>query len=296
MALPQPSLARLPDGRTLSYSEFGDPDGFPIVCNHHWLGSRLDFVPIAIAAAEVGVRLISPDRPGFGHSAPLADRTLIGWAADVHALTRTLDIDTYSVIGWSGGAPSTIACAFALGEYVKRVGIVSGFGPLFAPAMTGTLSPSDRRIVRLGRRGPRALRASVALARRRWRRGNEVAEAFVAEASATDRRLLTRNPDLVEHLATAGDESFRQGSRGPAADLGLMLRPWGFELSHISTEVLMWHGTDDDQVHVENALEYQRLLLNPRLTLLDGAGHLIMFDHAAEMLTALKAGAPIAPS
>ncbi len=57
----------------------------------------------------------------------------------------------------------------------------------------------------------------------------------------------------------------------------------------------MWHGTDDEHVPVEHGLAYQRVLLNPRLKLYDGLGHLILFSHGAEMLAALKTDAPISP-
>lgn len=291
MALPQPSFAKLPDGRTLAYIECGDPDGFPIVYNHHWLGSRLDVVPIDTAAGSVGVRLISPDRPGFGQSAPQGHRTLIGWAADVHALTRSLGIDHYSVVGWSGGAPSTIACAFALGQYVKRVGIASGFGPLFVPSVASHLPALERSAIRLARRSRLARRASLSVLRRR-------SDGLGGQAalSAADRDLLDQAPLLAEELTTSRAEGFRQGPDGPGTDLDLMVRPWGFELGHISTEVLMWHGVDDEHVGVEHSLEYQRVLLNPRLKLYEGLGHLLFFSHAAEMLAALKLGAPIAPN
>lgn len=290
MALPQPSLATLPDGRRLTYIELGDPDGFPIVYNHHWLGSRLDAIPIGTAAALVGVRLICPDRPGYGGSDPHDERTLIGWAADVHALTRTLGIDGYSVVGWSGGAPSTIACAFALGQYVKRVGIVSGFGPLFAPGVAGPLPTTERSVIRLIRRGWLARRASMALLRRRAH------DEPIPAVAPPDRHELDADPLLADQLAASRSNAFVQGVSGPATDMRLMVRPWGFELDHISTEVLMWHGTEDAHVGVEHALEYQRVLLNPRLKLFDGHGHLIFFTDAAEILSALRTGAPISPS
>ena len=295
MALPQPSIATLPDGRTLAFNEFGDPDGFPIIYNHHWLGSRLDAVPLHRAAARAGVRLICPDRPGFGYSEPHDDRTLIGWAADVHALTRTIGVDRYSAVGWSGGAPSTIACAFALGQYVKRVGIVSGFGPLFVPRVASHLPAAERSVIRLARRGSLASRAAMSLLRRRSRKGGAEVE-LIPQLSDADAKELRDNPQLSEQLAASRSEAFRQGVTGPTSDLQLMVRPWGFELDHISTEVLMWHGTDDAHVGVEHALEYQRTLLNPRLKLFDGHGHLVFFTDAAGMLSALKAEAPITPS
>ena len=58
----------LPDGRTLAYEEYGDPDGRPVLSFHGGLSSRLDAAPADQAALTLGVRIVSPDRPGMGLS------------------------------------------------------------------------------------------------------------------------------------------------------------------------------------------------------------------------------------
>ena len=60
----------LSDGRTLSYATGGDPDGFPVVVHHGTPGSRLFGALLSEPAIEAGVRLLVPDRPGYGRSSP----------------------------------------------------------------------------------------------------------------------------------------------------------------------------------------------------------------------------------
>jgi pimeloyl-ACP methyl ester carboxylesterase len=69
-------VVRLRDGRSLSYAQYGDPAGFPILSAHGGLACRLDVGPAASVAAQSGVRLISPDRPGVGRSDPRDDLLL----------------------------------------------------------------------------------------------------------------------------------------------------------------------------------------------------------------------------
>ena len=80
----------LPDGRVLAYEEYGDPAGFPVLSFHGGLSSRLDAAPAHEAAVAVGVRLVSPDRPGMGLSTFQPGRRLLDWPADVTALTEAL--------------------------------------------------------------------------------------------------------------------------------------------------------------------------------------------------------------
>ena len=298
MALPQPSFVTLPDGRTLAYNEFGDLDGHPIVYCHGWPGSRLDVLPVADAARDAGMRLISPDRPGFGHSPMQEGRSLIGWAADVHALTLSLDVPRYSVIGWSGGGPSAIACAFALSQYVHKVGVVSGTGPIYNWELRKHLSRANRSAARMARRWPLLLRLYMTLMGWGVERMSEerVIRMIASSLSESDKKVLEADPEAAEQFVATGREAFRQGGAGATVDLELMAKPWGFELSHISTEVLLWHGTEDEDVGIANALEYQKLLLNPRLKVYEGQGHLIFLSHAKEMFTALKEGAPVKPA
>jgi len=63
------SFISLPDGRRLCWAEYGDPAGRPLMFFHGGPGSRLPVVPRQEEiAAALGVRLLCPERPGFGES------------------------------------------------------------------------------------------------------------------------------------------------------------------------------------------------------------------------------------
>jgi hypothetical protein len=57
-------IVRLRDGRLMGFAQYGSLDGFPIVNAHGGRVCRLDVAAAHAVAAETGVRLISPDRPG----------------------------------------------------------------------------------------------------------------------------------------------------------------------------------------------------------------------------------------
>ena len=70
--------ARLADGRVLAYLEIGDPSGAPVRYFLGFPGSRLEGRLAADAARRRGLRLLAPDRPGFGASTRQPRRTLAG--------------------------------------------------------------------------------------------------------------------------------------------------------------------------------------------------------------------------
>jgi pimeloyl-ACP methyl ester carboxylesterase len=71
----------------------------------------------AVAAtffAEHDVLAVTYDRPGYGRSDPQPDRRVLDAAADVAALVDHLQLETFVVMGVSGGGPHTLACTYAL--------------------------------------------------------------------------------------------------------------------------------------------------------------------------------------
>ena len=102
------------DGRRLAFAEYGDPIGRPCLYFHFTPGSRLDPLVVFHDNAELldGIRLVAIDRPGFGRSDRQPGRTFLDWPADVTAVTDQLGIDTFSVLGISGGGGYALACAY----------------------------------------------------------------------------------------------------------------------------------------------------------------------------------------
>ena len=144
----------LPDGRELAYEVYGDPAGDPVLSFHGGLSSRLDAAPAHQAALDLGVRLISPDRPGIGRSTFQPGRRLLDWPADVAALTEALGIDRFAVMGWSCGGPYAAACGARMSDRVTAVGLLSSAVPFELVGTTKGLARDDRLLLFLVRSAP----------------------------------------------------------------------------------------------------------------------------------------------
>src|SRR5438874_11897849 len=114
------------NGDRVAFSEYGVVSGEPVMFCHGWPSSRIMAQFIDDAARELGVRIISPDRPGIAHSSFAVNRTLLDWPPLVSELADFLDLKRFRVLGISGGGPYAYALAWALPERVRAVGVVSG--------------------------------------------------------------------------------------------------------------------------------------------------------------------------
>jgi pimeloyl-ACP methyl ester carboxylesterase len=269
----------LPDGRELAYEEYGDPAGEPVLSFHGGLSSRLDAAPAHQAALDLGVRLLSPDRPGIGRSTFQPGRRLLDWPADVAALTDALGIDRFAVMGWSCGGPYAAVCGARMSDRITAVGLLSSAVPLELVGTTKGLARDDRILLFLVRWAPRLasalLRVTIrdASERRLYR---EIRRSF----PAVDRAALEERGSIVDAVAFV-KESMRQGAEGCLQDYRVFGSPWGFDLSEVTVPVQIWEGEEDNT----GPPEYRELLLRhlPRaqLSLVPGEGHLSLLQHQA---------------
>jgi len=93
---------QLTDGRTLGYAEYGSPQGEPMFYFTGGNSSRLEGEWFDHAAKKKHIRLIVPDRPGFGLSTHQPNRKLLDWPNDVTELANSLSIDYFQYLGYPG--------------------------------------------------------------------------------------------------------------------------------------------------------------------------------------------------
>ena len=99
------------DGRRVAVDCCGDPKGFPVFLLHGTPGSRNGPLPRAPLMYQLGIRLISYDRPGYGDSSRQKGRAVADAALDVLDIADRLELKEFSIVGRSGGGPHALACA-----------------------------------------------------------------------------------------------------------------------------------------------------------------------------------------
>src|SRR4028118_873688 len=145
----------LGDGRTLHAYDTGGDDGRLAVFWHHGspnIGSPP--VPLFPAAARLGIRWVSYDRPGYGGSTPYPGRDVAsaararacraagarrgrvaGGPRPLPRRAHAVGIDRFAVVGHSGGGSHALACGARLPERVLGVVSVAGLAPFDAEGL-----------------------------------------------------------------------------------------------------------------------------------------------------------------
>ena len=280
------SFLELPDGRRLCYAEYGESEGRPIMVFHGNPGSRLTWGVIPDSPLLPDVRLIAPDRPGYGQTDFVEGvTTLENWPNDVVALADSLGLAEFAVFGPSGGGPYALACAWRIPEHLTSVGLFASVGPFLAQT-DKNINPIVRSLWTTGSKMPGVLRVQMRLLAWLARRAPGLyVRMIVREFSETDRRDYARL-GIADRIRDDRNEGYRQKGIGTWYDV-LLPTDWPIPLSEITTKVYLWHGKEDTSAPLAMGQYLAEKIPNCEATFVEGAGHFWLFEHLPEMLARL---------
>ncbi len=247
-------LHALGPSQYIEYAEFGDPQGKPAVFFHGFVGSIHQARAAHQAAAELGLRIIAPHRPGVGRSTPVSGRSIHDAVQPAFALLRQLNIDSYAAIGVSGGAPYAVACAVLDAQRVRRLVLVSPLGPLGQRHIRRAMRSRLRGLLAVGSMGGvgrRTISGLFSIKHRLFARNlrSEVLR-FVQTVSPADIGRFSENIEGALDMFV-DDHAVILATQDAPRHLSIEIQRywnWGFHVGHLSVPCRIWHGADDVMV------------------------------------------------
>ncbi len=277
---------KLPDGRQLCYAEYGDPTGQPIFVFHGNPNSRLLWDVIPGSPFLTNVRLIAPDRPGFGQTDFVEGVTTIeNWPNDIVALADSLGIDKFAVFAPSGGGPFALACAWKIPERLTSVGIFASVGP-FIPETDKNIAAPIRTMWTKAPKLPGLFKLQMKMSAWLARRLPKLyIKMVIKEFSEADRKVYERLK-IAELIRPDRNESYRQGGIGTWYD-AMIPGNWSIPLDEIKAKVYLWQGEEDISVPPSMGHYMVEKIPNCEAEFIKEAGHFWIFEHLPEMLEKL---------
>ena len=281
----------LPDGRRLAYAEYGDPTGRPVMLFHGAPGSRLGWGLFTGCPFREGVRLIAPDRPGYGGSEAHRRSSFGDWPDDISVLADSLRLDKFAVVGVSSGGPYALACGWKIPDRLTGLGVVSSISPL-VPEATAELDGRVKLLYLMGRRARWLLRLNLRLSGFMFRRNPEgYIETTEYGLAGADRDAYAR-PQVRLAVTEIMRDGMTSDHQAVANDLIAQSRTWPFELGDVKAKVHLWHGLDDTTVSPSMGRYLQRHLPDCDADFLPDAGHMWHIEHMGDVLDKLLGSTP----
>jgi len=277
-------------GASTHYWEYGEADAETVLVLVH--GFRGDHHGLDAVCAHIrGIRIISPDLPGFGQSAPLNghEHDITGYAIWLEAFVRSLGLSGRAVLLGHSFGSIVVAAAIARGLATPQLILVN---PIAAPALAGPnalLSKITLGLYRAARALPHAIGAPLL--------SNWLVVRVMSLAM-----LKSRDPELRRWVHQQHHAYFSS-----YANRDSLLE--GFEAS-ISTDVSMFAekisvptlliGARKDPISPVPAQErLVTLFPHAKLEIFDNVGHLIHYERpreAAELIVSFLNAGTVAES
>lgn len=284
----------LEDGRYLGYAEYGDRTGFPILYFHGGQESRLSSAFMHTTAKEMGVRIISPDRPGIGLSSYQSGREFLDWPDDVKQLTEYLGLCQFSVFGLSGGAPHVLACLHSMPDRIVQATIVCGAAPYnYTGSMEGMWFPVRIFHWLASQENPNGLQKVIQMDfQDLMTKPEERIFQFQNYLPDPDKDIMNQYPEYGWGFIDGSQEAYAQGIDGVAQEWKLYVKDWGFELETIDHPINLWFGEEDIMAPQQRAIYLHDHLPQSNLHFLQNEGHFSLIrNHLAQILEELLLGA-----
>jgi len=274
----------LSDGREISYREYGDSDGRPVLHLHSTGQSSRNFHPHLSALTGSGIRLISPDRPGTGCSSMKADYSLHDVANDLASFLHHLNIQHCLVIAFANGGSFAMALAHDYPDKISQVAIASAILPPSFGDNAGR-NHLQRMMLRIAHAHPEVHRRLMTIALRNIEKNPETYMNSLRKI--LDKHDLTMDKiELIHAVTDSFQHALCRTLQGTIHDHWLSSQAWDFNPSNIQPRITFWHGKHNSLILPSNIQKLSHLLPHGAYHEVDGA-HLIFYSHFEAMLDSL---------
>ena len=284
---------RGPDGRRLTWIEFGDPGGAPVLYMHLDFGLIRWTAAAERAAALRGLRIIVPVRQGYGRTEALAKGAdhLAGVTLDYAAVMDHLGLKGAVVL------PMGADLRFAMNLANTRPDLVRGIVgaacqlPIRTPGQYERMDKWQRFILANARYAPKVLpflvQAGFSLARRL---GKDAFFRQVNGGSPADMAAFAR-PDVRAAVLEGSDVCMAQKWSAHAAFTAECIgseKDWSAVVRAVTVPVVLLQGDQDPQSPVETIRELAVDFPHLQVRFLPGNGQLLLFNDWPEVLETVQ--------
>ncbi len=276
----------LPDGRVLSWYEYGDPKGRPVLTLENQGASMPDHTVFEQWYRQQGLRMILIVRPGYGISTYKANYQFKDLGDDIQFLCAHLDIKKPAMAAYCGGGPYALCAAALHPDLFDRLGLL-GTTLAIEHFELNKLEPIHRMCLQISRRDPRLFMLIGRLGVRGVQKAPEKFFKMLARGLSQADKNVFNDPDLLARAIKRTRRGHFQGARVMMEEYLNHLKPLGADVSKITVPVLQWHGETDGIISIGGARSLAAEIPNVTFQSFPELGHFMVYDLWQDFLTEL---------
>lgn len=267
----------LPDGRVLSWYEYGDPKGRPVLTLENQGASMPDHTLFESWYRQHGLRMILIVRPGYGISTYKPNYQFKELGEDILYLCNHLKVSKPPMAAYCGGGPYALSAAAHYPDLFDRLGLL-GTTLAIEHFEIDKLEPLHRMCLQISRRDPRLFMLLGRLGVRGVQKAPEKFYKLFAKGLSSPDKALFDNPDLLARTIKRTQRSHFQGARVMMEEYLNYLKPLGADLNKIVIPIVQWHGETDSIISIDGARSLAADLPNVHFRSFPEYGHFMVYD------------------
>ncbi len=270
----------LGNNQKVSYSVYGKKEGKPILFCHGVNGTRVQSSRFTEEAYKLGVLIITPDRPGYGETTSVGDRSYLEWAEDMYRFLKNMNVEKIGILGLSAGANYALACLYKYPQLFNKAVMVSATSGAFLYR-----KGPEKKLAEMLLAHPSLVSLYMGIAYKTNINGKE-SRLNLRKIGLSDADWALFNKlDIPSLMEMSEKEAFVNGPQPPASDVLRMLKDIDFDSRSITRQVTFWYGAHDRIVPLEIVAFIEMIVPKYKLVIKSDAGHLLIFQHMKEILS-----------
>lgn len=276
----------LADGRVLSWYEYGNPRGRPVLTLENIGSSMPDHRRFDNWYRQHNLRVIVVVRPGYGLSTARKDFQFRDFGTDLKALCKHLDIERPIMAAYCCGGAYALCAAAMYPELFERLGVLGSTVPIEHFELD-KLDRVHRMFLQVFQRDPRLFVLIGKLALRGSRHSPEKFFLYLAKGLGQRDKSLLNTPDILQAVIRQQKLRHFQGARMLIDEYLNLQHPWQVDLAQIRIPTLIWHGEDDAIISIGSARSMAASIPGAIFHTVPGQGRFLVFDVWTDFLSAL---------
>jgi len=241
------------DNQYISYTEYGNPNGFPLLVQHGMIAS-IKSGDIFNNDLKDLARIICIARPGYGESSAIPMNNYRQWGEITSCVINELSLTDFDIFSSSAGAPYGYAVSSVCHPQVRNIYVYSGM-PAFYDELVRENWPYP---------------IQNGLSHSEW------------EKITYDMFFTNATPEMLNDIDIK--DSMCNKCFGLAQEFRLRFENWGFDLSTVEAKVFMQHSKQDEVIPYRAAERTTLLLPDCILELLEEGPH-FSFESYQQFIT-----------
>jgi len=255
---------------------------------HGNYGCRLERYPDDRIVSKLGIRLIVPDRPGFGLSTAMKTQHGYEWCKDFEFLLNHLKIGKTHILSTGSGSYFALACAHELPNRLTGVTLVNSMAPFKSVKEFSGMIPHEKLFYAMARHTPKLFKRFAQLCYLGLSKNIDGYFNSVKNYGGYEDSAALSDDNIGKFIKDKIVTACKHSIQGFLQETVVLAKSWDFDITKINTQIDIYHGGLQVAIPSTMSQRLDSLLPNSQFHYYPEQGTYLLYMKWESLLTSIK--------